>query len=257
MRLRKSKIAYYLNFLWEFSKTHFTTKYKNSNLYFFWHIINPLILFGVLYLVFSKNLGADISHYPLYVLIGVVHWNFFNSGTAYGMTTFSYYANMVKKTDVNRPLLLLSVILSCFYSHLIELGILLCTAWFIVGLSWSILIIFVILLLEILLVFGVSLVISPITSYSIDIENVWKNIVFFGWFLTPIIYAKENIPNRLLPIINLNPMTYIISFSRDIIIYKHPPSIILLSAFALATLTFFIVSCWIFHKLIKNIAERI
>ena len=257
MGLRKSKLLYYINFVWEFSRTHFATKYKNSNLYFLWHIINPLILFGVLYVIFSKNLGANIPYYPLFVLIGVVHWNFFNIGTSYGTATFSYYANIVKKTNTNRFLMLLSIIFSCFYSHLIELCILLCIAGFIVGLSWTLFMMLIVLLLEILLILGLSLLISSIASYVVDIESVWKNIIFFGWFLTPIIYSQNSIPSKLSFIIKINPEVYIIDFSRDIIINKQLPPSIPLLLFSVAIIIFFILSYWIFSKLIKNIAERI
>jgi ABC-type polysaccharide/polyol phosphate export permease len=247
----------YLNIIFEFSKAHFKIKYKHSYLYFLWSIINPLILFGVLYFLFSKNIGSNVPNYALYVLIGVVHWNFFNIATSDGSKTFWFFMNVVKKTSTNRVSMILGVILSCFYSHIIEFIILTVIVAYAASLSLSMFFIFYIFLLELLLVTSISLVFSVLFSYFGDIEHVWKNVLFFGWFLTPIIYTKEVIPKSLYFIVDVNPLYYLITFSRDILIYGKIPNFNALFIFTLLACILFIVSYWIFNKLIKNVAERI
>jgi len=114
----------------------------------------------VLYILFSKNIGLNIENYPLYVLIGVIHWHFFNVATSDSTRTFWFFLDIVKKTNANRLIMVLGVILSCFYSYLIEFIILSLIICFTIGLSWTAALVIYIFILELLLVTSIALIFS-------------------------------------------------------------------------------------------------
>ena len=68
--------------LFNFAISDLKVKYRNSILGVFWSIIEPLLLLGVLFLVFSTMFKFDIENFPIYLLLGIITWNFFKNGTS-------------------------------------------------------------------------------------------------------------------------------------------------------------------------------
>jgi len=86
---------------------------------------------------------------------------------------------------------------------------------------------------------------------------MWKNILFFGWFLTPIIYSKDIIPTNISFIWKFNPLYYILNFSRDLLIYGKIPNFSAVILFTFILILSILISYYIFNKLVENIAGRI
>src|SRR5579864_6170471 len=86
----------YWSLVRELALTDFKLKYQGSVFGYLWSLMKPLAIFGVLYLVFSVfvRIGADIPHYPVYLLLGIVLWNYFAESTGNGMRS------IVEKSDL-------------------------------------------------------------------------------------------------------------------------------------------------------------
>ena len=246
-----------LNLLKELTLSNFKLRNEGSVLGIFWYLLNPLLMLIVLYFIFSKNIGSSIQNYAFYVLIGVIQWNFFSSSTSDGMLSFERYKELVKKVNFPRELLVISSVFNIFLSHLIEWGLLLILLIFISGITYNLIFLPIILLLELILSLTLSLILSVAISYYRDIEGIWKNVLFVGWFLTPIFYAKEIIPNKFSFINIINPLTHIITFARTISINNKQIDLLILSFIFLCLIILFILSYIIFKKLVINVAERI
>ena len=78
--INKQKAAYW-NLVRELTITDFKLRYQGSILGYLWSLLKPLLLFGVLYVVFSIFLRFDVEHYNLYLLLGIILWGYFAEGT--------------------------------------------------------------------------------------------------------------------------------------------------------------------------------
>src|SRR3990167_9407732 len=77
----------YFSLIRELAITDFKLKYQGSVAGYLWSLAKPLAVFGVLYLVFTVfvRVGANIPHYPIYLLLGIVFWNYFSESTSGAM----------------------------------------------------------------------------------------------------------------------------------------------------------------------------
>ena len=115
----------------------------------------------------------------------------------------------------------------------------------------------VIMAVEYLLALGMALLASAVTVYFRDLEHI-LGIISMAWmYMTPIMYDKAIVPERLLPVFNLNPMTHVIECYRDVLYHKQIPDLTsLLSAAGLGIL-FLFIGCIVFSKLQKHFAEEL
>ena len=100
-----------IDLLKELTLSDFKLKYKNSILGLFWFLLKPLLLFLVLYLVFSFFIKIKIENYELYLLLGIMIWNYIAESTTKGMNSIITKSNLIKKTYFPRILVVLSTVL--------------------------------------------------------------------------------------------------------------------------------------------------
>ena len=105
----------------ELTKTDFKLRYQGSILGYLWAIIRPLLMFGILYIVFAKFLrfGDEIPYYPVYLLIGTVLWNFFTECTNQGIQSLILRSDLMRKIAFPKWI----IVLSATTTALINLGI--------------------------------------------------------------------------------------------------------------------------------------
>src|SRR5687768_13942032 len=94
--------------------TDFKLRYQGSLLGYTWSLLKPLLLFGVLYVVFTYALpiGKDVPHYPAYLLLGIVLWTFFVEGTTMGMGSIVGRGDLVRKVKISKVAIVVASILS-------------------------------------------------------------------------------------------------------------------------------------------------
>jgi len=96
--------------LLELTKTDFKLRYQGSVLGYLWAILRPMLMFGILYLVFAKFLrfGAEIPHYPVYLMTGTVIWNFFTECTGQGIQSLIIRSDLMRKISFPKWIIVLS-----------------------------------------------------------------------------------------------------------------------------------------------------
>ena len=235
-------------------------KYKGSFLGILWSFINPLLMTIVYTLIFTVILKNSEPNYVVFIIIGVLPWNYFQLSINESSKTFIKNNNIVKKVYFPRTVLPLSVNCAFLINYLISIPIILIFLFiYNIGLSWYILIFPIILLIEFILIQGLSLLVSSVTVYVRDFEyllNFLLNILFYA---TPIIYSVHLFEGNslLYKLIYLNPLTTIINSYRDIMFYKRMPNITSLCIVFVISILFLKISLIIFNKLSKNIAEEL
>jgi ABC-2 type transport system permease protein len=160
-------------------------------------------------------LGKDIEHYPVYLLTGIVLWNFFTETTMIGATAVVARGDLIRKISIPRYLVVIASSLSALINLGLSLIVVVIFALFngvIPSPSW-LLMIPIILELFVLAV-GISFLLSALYVRFRDITYIWEVVLQAGFYATPIIYPLTRVPEELHKWFFLNPMAQIIQDAR-------------------------------------------
>jgi ABC-2 type transport system permease protein len=248
--------------------TDFKLRYQGSLLGYTWSLLKPLFFFLILYVVFVKflRLGTQIPHFPIYLLLGIVLWNFFAEMTSQSVTSVVARGDLIRKIRIPRWI----IVLSSSVSALINFGLNL-----IVVLVFMIInhvdpspaaVWFPVILVEIyMFALGVSLLLSAGFVKYRDISHIWDIVLQGAFYLTPILYPLSLITNTTFQqLLLLNPMAQAIQDARNALVtnqtltiaevFKTPVARLLPLAISVGVL---ILGIWYFRKEAKYFAENI
>ena len=249
----------YRQMIFSLVKKDLRGRYKGSVLGFLWTFINPLFQLIVYTVVFSFILKTTIERYYLYLFVALIPWIFFSSAITVGAASVVAQKDLVKKIYFPRMVIPISYVTSCFVNMLlcfiVVFAVVVCTG---VGVNFlALLTLPVIMIVEYILALGMALLTSAVTVYFRDLEHI-LGIISMAWmYMTPVMYDKSIVPDRLLPIFNLNPMTHVIECYRSVLYNKEVPDLTsLLSALSLGVF-FLLIGCLVFNKLQRHFAEEL
>jgi ABC-2 type transport system permease protein len=204
----------------EMVSTDFKVRYQNSVLGYMWSLLKPLFLFAILYIVFTYiiPLGKGVEHYPVYLLTGVILWNFFTEATTQGTMSVVLHGDLIRKISIPRYL----VVIASALSALINLGLSLIVIFIFaiingIAPSFSWLLIFPLIAELFVFSLGVSFLLSAMFVKFRDISYIWEIVLQAGFYATPIIYPLMNVPVFLHKWFFINPMAQIIQDARYVL----------------------------------------
>lgn len=208
--------------------TDFKLRYQASFLGYLWSLLKPLALFFILYIVFVRFLkvGAEIPNFPVYLLLGIVLWNFFVEITAGSVGSIVLQGDLIRKINFPKYVIVLSGSLSA----LINLGLNFIVVGFFMFLSgvtlrWSIL--WMPLLVLELFVFSIAVAffLSALYVKFRDVTYIWEVVTQGAFYATPILYPLSAIPIAAAKILILSPVAQIIQDSRYVMVTKQAETI--------------------------------
>ncbi len=202
----------------ELVRTDFKLRYQGSVLGYAWSLLKPLFLFAILYVVFVKflRIGADIEFFAIYLLLGIVLWNFFAEMTGQSLSSIVGRGDLIRKIKIPRWI----IVVSASISALINLGLnLIIITIFVVfsgvDLTWHALLLPLSLLQIYAFGLGVSFFLSAAYVRFRDLSNIWEVILQAGYFLTPILYPLSLITDEFFQkLLLMNPMAQAIQDAR-------------------------------------------
>ncbi|OGS06295.1 MAG: hypothetical protein A2270_07655 [Elusimicrobia bacterium RIFOXYA12_FULL_51_18] len=190
---------------------------------FLWTLLNPALLFVVLYGLFIKWLGKFQPDYAVFLLIGIIQWNYFASATSYGLGAMIRKSHILKNYPLRPELPVFAAVLSAAVSHLLELAALSVFLMFYtktISLAW--LALFPLELSFLALICGLALGLSRFMVFYADTERIWGILLTAGFFLTPVFYPLNIVAGGKHAILVLNPVARIISAARLIMTGNGP-----------------------------------
>lgn len=209
--------------------TDFKLRYQGSFLGYLWSLLRPLALFVILYLVFVRFLkfGADIPNFPIYLLLGIVLWNYFAEVTGGGVGAIVGKGDLLRKLNFPKYV----IVLAGSFSALINLAI-----NFVVVLVFMLMkgadpqmsgILLVPLVIFELFVFSLALafLLGAIFVKLRDVNYIWEVIMQGAFYATPIIYPLTAIPENVGKVLLLSPVAQIIQDLRYLLITPQSPTI--------------------------------
>ena len=262
---RKNRIL-----LAELTKTDFKLRYQGSVLGYLWALLRPLMMFAILYVVFSKLLrfGGDIPHYPVYLLCGTTMWSFFTECTSQGIQAIVNRGDLLRKISFPKYIVVVSATLTAVINMLINLVVIIIFA-FINGVtpSWSWLLIIPAILELYILSLGIAFLLGAINVKYRDITSIWDVIVQALFYAVPIIYPVSMIAatsSIAAKIILLNPIAQAIQDIRFSLIthetitsWNYLGNILLSFIPIIITLTILVIGAFTFRRKSKFFAEEV
>lgn len=241
----------------QFTVTDFKLRYSHSVLGYLWSLLNPLLMFGVLYLVFSvfMRFGA-VEHYQVYLLSGIVLYTFFNETTSAGMISLFTKSSLLDKVKFPRIIIPLSSTLTNTITLFLNLLILLVFTLFSgVSLHFTALFGLLTFIELIVLALGVSLFLCSFYLKFRDLTHIWGVILQLGFWATPIIYPVEIVPPKYHILFKINPMARLIHNFRTVVIMGKIPGGRNVLINLVMVLLVFAVGLAVFQKRQKYFAE--
>ena len=174
------------------------------------------------------------------------------------MITVRMNAGIIKKVYFPREILPISVALSGLINFLISCIIIVLFCLFGgVGITWHIIFLPLIAILQFILTLGIVFALSAINIYIKDTEYIVTFLINMLFYATPILYEASLFPEKIRFILYLNPMTQIIDAYRNIFLYHQVPSLMGMVYLVLIAIILFFLGLLIFRKLEKGFAEEV
>jgi lipopolysaccharide transport system permease protein len=216
----------------QFTRREIEGRYRGSFLGLFWSFVNPLVLlliytfvFGVVFKAKWPNAKTgSLSEFAITLFCGLIAFNIFSECVGRAATLVVGVPNYVKKVVFPLEILPISTLGAALFHACVSLGILLIAGLLITGaLPWTIVLLPLVILPLIFLSLGLTWFLASLGVFIRDIGYTVALIVQVLFFLTPIFYALENIPEPYRGIISLNPLTPIVENTRRVILWGLPP----------------------------------
>jgi lipopolysaccharide transport system permease protein len=204
-------------------------RYKNSVLGFLWSLLNPLLLMVVFTVVFTLMLpNSSIPAFPAFLLCALLPWNFFSAAIMVSLDSIVGNGHLIKKVYFPREILPISSVLSSFVNYLLSMPVLFFFIFiFKIHPTWNIIYLPLIMATQIAFTLGIALLLSTMNVFYRDTGVIMEVVMQAWFFLTPIFYPAEVIPEwktflglavpvRRLTYI-LNPMASITASYRSVL----------------------------------------
>ena len=244
--------------LFNFAISDLKIRYRNSILGIFWSLIEPLLMLGVLFFVFSTMFKFEIENFPIYLLLGIICYNFFKNGTTFALNSLTNRSSLMTQIYFPRSIPGISSGITAAIMLILELVVL---GIFMVVLEFTppitILILPLILALEFLLILGISLPLSVLNVKFKDTEFIWMVVVHAGFFLTPIFYQFDMLPDNIQSILQFSPVVQIVTMAHHVVLYGILPSINSILYAVGSTSAIMIIGYLIFRRYQSRIVEEI
>lgn len=251
----------YKELIWVLAKTDFKLRYHSSVLGYFWALLKPLLMFAVLNFVFSsifnsKSTGSE--YYSLQLLTALMMFHFFSEGTETGMNSLLDKSQLVTKIYVPRWTIILASTINATLIYLMNLIII--VGFFVwKGFMPSFLAILMFVFFSFLiyiLVLSFSLIMAPLYVKFRDLLMIWEVIITILMYASPIIYPLTMLPEYIQKILLINPIAFIIHFTKESL-NGHFPDLWQFGTFVVGAFSFFAFSLFLYKKLSGNIAESL
>lgn len=252
----------YRELIWMLARTDFKLRYHGSALGYLWALLKPLLTFTILNFVFSSIFNPRSTgneYYSLQLLVAILMFNFFSEGTNAGMQSLLAKSQLVTKIYIPRWTIILASTLNSAMIYVMNLlVVVIFFAWyqFLPSLGAIALFIFSSFLIY-ALVITFALFTAPLYAKFRDLAMIWEVLLQILFYATPVFYSLQLMPLYIQRILLINPMAFIIHFTKESLINNHYPELWQASIFLAVIALAFYLSTLSYRKFAPRVAENI
>lgn len=249
----------YLNLLRELIRAQYRLKDKSTFLGIAWSLLHPLMLLGIIYLLFSARIGQNIEHYGIFLLIGLVHFTYFSTATTASMRVLVAMHQLTADAIFPKELLVMANVFMYAIELLASFAVCLLIAYasgIEVTVYW--LLLPLVMLIQVVFVLWVSFLLSCTFIFVQDLQHFYQVFLRILLFVTPIFYGIDFLGHGVArDLVALNPLAALIDFSRSLVIDAAVPSLSLAGLWVLFHAIMLVFSLGIFRRLEPTFAEKV
>ena len=209
---------------WALATTDFRLRFFGSALGYLWQLMRPLMLFGVLYAVFSQiGLGNGVKYYEVALLLGIVLFSFLSEATVQSVRSLSNRENLVRKIEFPRLAVPMATVLTALFNFALNL-VPVFVFLFVAGgrPRWTWLELPLLIVAFALFVLGISTLLSVLYVRYRDIEPIWDVVLQAMFYASPIFYTaglvRDKAGEGVLRLMMCNPFGAIVQQARHAIV---------------------------------------
>ena len=258
MLKRLKKLYLYRHTLWDMSLKQVKARYTASFLGIFWAVINPLLIMSAISFVFAVIFKIEIKNFALFILAGIYPWLFFSSILSESAGVILNQQTILRQFNLPREILPLSLSLAGFFNFL--------GGWLVVypvflffnpHIIYLLPLLILVLALNFIFICGLSLILSVLNIFFRDLEHMLGTLLMFWFWVTPVFYSIEMVPEKFRWLTNLNPMSAYIAYYCDVLYRGAIPQEATFIRVFLWALVSILTGFLIFMKLERKILKRI
>ena len=191
---------------------------------FLWNFLNPALQIFVYWFVFAIGLNASApkGNYPyiIWMIVGIMPWLYISTALMSTMTSIITYSSILKRITFPIAIVPVKSVVSAFLSHLWAMAVVL----IVIIISGNTISIYCpqtiyFMLCSLAFLIGYALLVSAITVVFRDFQKIMTSIIRLLFYLSPVVWVQDDLPENLKFALKLNPFAYIIEGYRDSILY--------------------------------------
>jgi ABC-2 type transport system permease protein len=213
---------------WTLAVLEFRLKFFGSVLGYFWQLMRPLLLFAVLYFVFTElvRLGGGVENYPVMLLMGIIIYTFYAEATGTSVGSVPARESLVRKVHFPRLVIPLSVVLTTYMNFVLNFVVVIVFV-LATGIEprWSWLQMVPLVAALGILSTGIGTLLAALFVRYRDVQPIWDVGLQISFYGSPILYPIESIPDEgLQHLIMCSPLAVIVQQARHAIIDPNAPN---------------------------------
>jgi len=243
--------------IFHFAILNIKIRFKSTRLGFLWAAIEPLLYFVVLYVVFT-SIRERTEDFAIYLITGVMLYHIFTRGTSGGLGSLTGNSGTIKSLNIQKEFFPVVTTVAIAILALVDIGVffaLMPVFQFVP--SWTLILLPLPLILLIVLILGLSYLLSVINVFVRDIQYLWTIILLVLLFLSPIFWSLEDAGEFLVIIQKINPLGQLIEISHNLVIYGNIPPLNEWLQSTLFVLAIFFFGYFVFQKYQYKIVEKL
>lgn len=244
--------------LWLLTKKEITLKYKRTFLGILWSLLNPILLTIVLFFAFKIFMRIQMENYTFFLLAALFPWNWFSASITMSTGALIGNVSLIKKVIFPRHFLIIATVLAQLVNLLFAMPIIVAFSYYYgegPGINWLITVP-ILIVIQFIVTTGICLMVSVINAYFRDMEYIIGVIITMLFWMTPIIYPLDIVPEAYRIYLILNPLTYLITAWRDIFMSNSTNWSNIIVSFGIS-LAFFLSGIFFFQRLGRRLDEVI
>lgn len=255
---KKEKRRQYLFVIKELTSREIKRKYARSYLGIVWSVLNPLMMMGVISLIFSQLFQRSIDNYPVYYLCGYILWQMFTGATNAAMTTLIDNKMLLIKVKLPMEIFVLARV----YTALVNLGyslVAFVVMLFVFGVrpNWAMLFFPVVVIFLVLFALGISYILATAYVFFGDVKHLYSVLLTLWMYCSAIFYPMDSLHGIIRIIIENNPIFNYIDCLRQIVMYGNMPPVWEIVRIAVWGIVMYMIGYAVFKKHKNQVMQKL